>query len=261
MKYVVLADFSFLWHMCYWPAVKAVKADSKYDIDEVLQTNLNGKMRTLERDLRELDVLEYDLIFVEDRRPHKKMELFPAYHHDRPDNSEKKQELKRYALGNGFNCKFVCSEGNEADDTIATVASLALAREDLFVVVCTGDRDLWQLIGDRIAVFDLLKRRIVVKKHILECFGVEPHQIALVKTLWGDSSDNVPNVMPFQRKQMLPLVRKTTDGSLEYFKYHVEREWGTLSEKCRQLYTNGLRQIEINYELVSLSRNCDLTWG
>lgn len=261
MKYVVVTDWSFVWHMVYWPAVKAVKADSKYILDDVIRTNLNGKMRTLERDLRELNVEEYDLVFVEDRTPHKKIELFPKYHHDRPDNSEKKTDLKQYALGNGFNCKFVHSDGNEADDAIATVVNLTKAREDLFAVVCTGDHDLWQLIGERVAVFDLLKRYIVQKKHILDQFGVLPNQIALVKALWGDSSDNVPNVMPFQQKQMLPIVKKTTDGSLEYFKYHVERDWNTLSKKCQQLYSDGLKQIEINYSLVSLSANCDLSWG
>lgn len=261
MKYVVLIDFSFVYHMCWHPAVKAVKANSKYILEDVVRTNLDGKMRTLERDLRELQVEEYDLIFVEDRFPQYKCDLFPRYHHDRPDNSVNKEDLKKYALSNGFKCVFCHSEGNEADDTIATVANLALARGDLFVIVCTGDHDLWQLVGDRVAVFDLLKRRMVVKKHVLDKFGVLPHQIALVKSLWGDSSDNVPNVMPFQQKQMLPIVRKTTDGSLGYFKYHVEREWNILSERCRTLYSNGIRQIEVNYELVRLKNDCDLVWG
>lgn len=261
MKYVVVTDFSFLWHMVYWPAVKAVKSDPKYILEEVIQTNLNGKMRTLERDLRELQVDEYDLIFVEDRMPRHKIELFPAYHHDRPDNSEKKTELKHYAQGNGFNCKFVHSEGNEADDAIATVANLALSQPDNFVIVCTGDHDLWQLTGDRIVIFDLLKRHMITKFHVYDKFKVHAQQIALVKSLWGDPSDNVPNVMPFQQKQMMPIVKKTTDGSLEYFKYHVEREWNTLSKKCQQLYSEGLGQISINYELVRLSNNCELSWG
>lgn len=261
MKYIVVADWSFLWHMVYWPAVKAVKSDPKYILDDVIQTNLNGKMRTLERDLRELQVEEYDLIFVEDQMPHHKIELFPQYHHDRPDNSEKKTELKRYALGNGFNCKFVHSEGNEADDAIATIVSMTQSHEDLFTIVCTGDHDMWQLISDRVAVFDLLKRHMVTKFHVYDKFKVHTHQIALVKSLWGDSSDNVPNVMPFQQKQLLPIVRKTTDGSLEYFKYHVEREWDTLSKKCQEMYTRGLNQISTNFELVRMHNNCDLTWG
>lgn len=261
MKYVVVADFSFCWHMCYWPAVKAVKADAKYILDDVIRTNLNGKMRTIERDLRELQVEEYDLIFVEDRMPRKKIELFPQYHHDRPDNSEKKTELKQYALGNGFNCKFVHSDGYEADDAIATVVNMVQSHDDLFAIVCTGDHDLWQLIGDRVVVFDLLKRHIVTKKHVYDRFRVQTNQIALVKSLWGDSSDNVPNVMPFQQKQMMPIVKKTTDGSMEYFKYHVERDWNSLSEKCRKLYSDNLQQIETNFELVRLFNNCELTWG
>lgn len=260
MKYVVVTDWSFLWHMVYWPAVKAVKFDSKYILEDVIQTNLDGKMRTLERDLRELQVEEFELIFVEDRMPHHKIELFPAYHHDRPDNSEKKTELKQYAQGNGFNCKFVHSEGNEADDAIASVAERALAHLDLFVIVCTGDHDLWQLIGDRVGVFDLLKRRVILKQDVREKFCVDPHQIALVKSLWGDSSDNVPNVMPRQQKHLLPIVQKT-DGTLENFKHNVERSWGSFNAKCQQLYTEGLKQIETNYSLVSLNPNCDLTWG
>lgn len=261
MKYIVLTDFSFIFHMCFHPAVKAVKSDPKYILEEVIQTNLNGKMRTLERDLRELNVDEYDLIFVEDRKPYQKIELFPTYHHDRPDNSEKKSELKHYAQGNGFNCKFVHSEGNEADDAIATVANLALSQPDNFVIVCTGDHDLWQLTADRIVIFDLLKRHMITKFHVYDKFKVHAQQIALVKSLWGDSSDNVPNVMPFQQKQMLPIVKKTTDGSLEYFKYNVEKEWSSLSEKCQNLYQKGLKQIETNYALVSLNPNCELTWG
>lgn len=246
--------------MVYWPAVKAVKADSKYILEDVIRTNLDGKMRTLDRDLRELQVEEYELIFVEDRMPHHKIELFPAYHHDRPDNSEKKTELKQYAQGNGFNCKFVHSYGNEADDAIASIAERALAHPHLFVVVCTGDHDLWQLIGDRVGVYDLLQRRIITKNHVTEKFGVEPNQIALVKSLWGDSSDNVPNVMPRQQKQMLPIVQKS-DGSLHDFRVQVSKSWESLNNKCQQMYLEKLQQIETNYALVSLNPNCDLTWG
>lgn len=261
MKYVVLVDFSFAFHMCWWPAVKAVKADSKYVMDDVVRTNLSGKMRTIERDLREIQITDYDLIFVEDRFPQSKVDLFPKYHHDRPDNFDSKQSLKQYALGNGFNCKFVHSVGYEADDAIATVVNLTRTREDLFAIVCTGDHDLWQLIGHGAAVFDLLTRKIVTEKDVLNKFGVAPNQIALVKALWGDSSDNVPNVMKFQKKLLLPLVKRTTDGSLAYFQYLLEREWSTLSSRCQELYTKGQQQIETNFELVRLTGNCNLTWG
>lgn len=261
MRYIVVADFSFIYHMVFWPAVKAVEKDPKYILEDVIRTNFDGKMRTIERDLREIQIEEYDLIFVEDRFPQHKVDLFPQYHHDRPDNSASKQSLKQYTQSNGFNCRFCYSNGNEADDAIATITAMTQSKEDLFAIVCTGDHDLWQLIGDRVAVFDLLTRKIVTKDDVLKQFGVLPHQIALVKSLWGDSSDNVPNVMPRQQKQMLPIVHKATDGTLESFFVHVDREWHTLSEKCQKLYYNNLQQVIINFELVRLRNDCELRWG
>jgi len=128
--------------------------------------------------------------------------------------------------------------------------------------VFSGDRDLWQLIGPRTSVFNPIKRDIVTKDDVYQAFQVSPEQIALHKTLFGDSGDCVPNVMPRMQKQLLPLVRETATGDFEEFKERVRTSWTKLTPRCRELYETGAAQLETNRQLVYLDAHCkNLVWG
>ncbi len=109
--------------------------------------------------------------------------------------------------------------GYEADDIQGTVASLAHSAEDTESYILTGDRDLLQLIDDKITVLlatnqDTLRMK---RDEFFEKYGVEPSQFVDMKALMGDSSDNIPGVAGIGEKTAAALIKNfgTLDGIYE----------------------------------------------
>ena len=97
-----------------------------------------------------------------------------------------------------FNMPRLELPGYEADDVLGSVAK-AVARDGIGVKIITGDRDLLQLVADRIIVTlpegrSLAEARDYSEKDVVEKMGVRPDQIVDYKALVGDSSDNIPGV-------------------------------------------------------------------
>ncbi len=102
--------------------------------------------------------------------------------------------------------------GFEADDVIATLAR-RYAAEGVEVTVVTGDKDLLQIVNDRISLLDTMKEKRSGPQEVLERFGVPPELVADVLGLAGDSADNIPGVPGIGEKTASELVRRF--GSLE----------------------------------------------
>lgn len=258
MKYVVVGDFSNLYHMAH---SVALNAPPQYDVHETTVVNFEGKLRTLRRELTKLQILDYELILAEDRRPERKLALYPPYRGDRADSSGDKARLKTVMQERGLAARFCHSVGNEADDIAATLARLARRSPDIFCVLVSMDKDWWQVIGPRVVVYNPIARAMVQAEDIWKCFQVRPEQIPIYKALWGDAGDCVPNAVPRMQKQLLPIVRETVLGNWEDFKSRVISGWSGLSPRCRELYTEGLPVADRNYQLVKLDEYCPLTWG
>jgi len=133
--------------------------------------------------------------------------------------------------------------GYEADDIIATVARRAAAA-GWDVLVVTGDRDAFQLIGDRIQV--VYTRRGIsdtVKadgEYIRERYGIEPRQYVDYAALRGDPSDNLPGVPGVGEKTATRLV--ADHGDLEGIFEHLDDQTPKLRENLAaardQVFTN-----------------------
>jgi DNA polymerase I len=102
-------------------------------------------------------------------------------------------------------------EGFEADDVLGTVARQAVEK-GMGVKILTGDRDLLQLVDDRIIVncpgASFRKPGITQRKMLLDYLGVRPDQIVDYKALVGDSSDNIPGVPGVGEKTAVNLLNK-----------------------------------------------------
>ncbi len=106
--------------------------------------------------------------------------------------------------------------GYEADDILGTV-SARCEREDREAVIVTGDRDSFQLSGEKTTIL-YTKKGIsdtvrVTPEYIKEVYGLEPKQMIDVKGLMGDASDNIPGVPGVGEKTALKLIAQY--GSLE----------------------------------------------
>lgn len=96
--------------------------------------------------------------------------------------------------------------GYEADDIIATLCQ-RMAGAECAVVVVSGDKDLMQLVTDRVSLLDLGKNRWIGFAEVNEKFGVAPDRVIHVMGLMGDSSDNIPGVKGIGPKTAMALIR------------------------------------------------------
>ena len=102
--------------------------------------------------------------------------------------------------------------GFEADDVIATLAR-AYAAQGVDVTVVSGDKDLLQIVSDRVSLLDTMKGKRSGVAEVRERFGVPPELVADILGLAGDTSDNIPGVPGIGGKTAIDLVQRF--GSLE----------------------------------------------
>lgn len=119
--------------------------------------------------------------------------------------------LKELLADLGF--VMVSKEGYEADDILGTLSAAAAARGDE-CYLATGDRDSLQLVNDHVTVLLAATRMgrsetvVMDKAAVEEKYGVSPKQLIEVKSLMGDTSDNIPGVAGVGEKTALAMIQK-----------------------------------------------------
>ncbi|STQ86398.1 DNA polymerase I [Helicobacter muridarum] len=86
-----------------------------------------------------------------------------------------------------------CVDGYEADDCIASLAKLATSK-NLDVEIISHDKDLYQLIDDRVCLFDYTRKQRISYEECHTKFGVMPKDFITYQSIVGDSSDNIPGI-------------------------------------------------------------------
>jgi DNA polymerase-1 len=95
----------------------------------------------------------------------------------------------------------------EADDLIATYTK-QIIKVGAKVTVISSDKDLMQLVSDKVRLYDPMKSKVLGEKEVIEKFGVKPNQVIDVQSLAGDSSDNIPGVPGIGIKTASELINK-----------------------------------------------------
>lgn len=121
--------------------------------------------------------------------------------------------------------------GFEADDIIGTIAK-DLEKKDYEIIIVTGDKDLMQLVNDRIILLDTMKNKWTRRDGVLERFGVTPEQVVDVLGLAGDSSDNIPGVPGIGGKTAAALIQQY--GSIENLYLKLDELKGKRRESLEQ---------------------------
>jgi len=133
--------------------------------------------------------------------------LYPDYKAHRPpapDDLIPQFPLIREAV-RAFDLPCLEQVGFEADDLIATYAREAGERGATTTIV-SSDKDLMQLVTDRVTMFDTMKDRRIGIAEVIEKFGVQPAKVVEVQALAGDSTDNVPGVPGIGIKTAAQLI-------------------------------------------------------
>jgi len=95
----------------------------------------------------------------------------------------------------------------EADDLLATYAK-QIVEAGAKVTVISSDKDLMQLVSEKIRLYDPMKNKVLGEKEVFEKFGVKPNQVIDVQSLAGDPSDNIPGVPGIGVKTAAELINK-----------------------------------------------------
>ncbi|HSO27237.1 MAG TPA: 5'-3' exonuclease H3TH domain-containing protein, partial [Anaerolineales bacterium] len=156
------------------------------------------------------------LIVVFDKGLTNRDKIYPEYKGTRekmPDDLSRQMAFVREMV-DAFNIPRLEVEGYEADDVMAGVARRAV-EQGLGVKIITGDRDLLQLVNNRITVSlpgrSLSESRDYLAEDVEEYMGVPPEQIVDLKALVGDKSDNIPGVRGVGDKTAITLLKEYGD--------------------------------------------------
>jgi DNA polymerase-1 len=140
-------------------------------------------------------------------------------------------------------------DGFEADDVIASVTRVA--KKSLLVRIISNDKDLYQLIdGERVLIYDWVKRSYIDEEKCIEKFGVTPKDFVDFQALLGDSSDNVPGVRGVGVKTASKLINSW--GSLENIYSNIDK---ITPKRVQNLLINSKNSALLSRELVRLRDN------
>jgi DNA polymerase-1 len=160
-------------------------------------------------------------------------EMYAEYKATRQETPEdlRSQLPLMTALVEAFDIPVLRVPGVEADDVIGTLARRA---EDagMDAVIVSGDKDLLQLVSERVCVYDPSKGDAGIwytPAEVRERFGVEPERVIDVLALMGDASDNVPGIRGIGEKTATKLLE--TYGSLDDLYRHVDEVKGKVHER------------------------------
>ena len=148
-------------------------------------------------------------VIFDSARKNFRNEIYKEYKANRaeaPDDLAPQFEYIRKSV-KAFNLPSVELINYEADDLIATYAK-KITEAGAKVTVISSDKDLMQLVSNKVRLFDPMKSRVIGEKEVIEKFGVKPDQVIDVQSLAGDSSDNVPGVPGIGIKTAAELINK-----------------------------------------------------
>ena len=179
-------------------------------------------------------------------------QMFPDYKANRsPAHDELIIQIEPlYKIIRAMGFHFLCVEGVEADDVIATLSRFA-AQSDIETIIASGDKDLFQLVGGNIKQLDM-KGKLYSEADVKEKMGVNPNQILDLLALTGDSADNIPGVPSVGPKTASKWLEQYSN--IEGVKANAEKIGGKVGEKLRESFD----LLDLSYQLVQLKFDVQL---
>src|SRR5919112_2500994 len=160
-----------------------------------------------------------------------------------------------HPLVEAFGYRNVRVEGYEADDVIATLARQA-REKGIEVMVVTGDRDMFQIVGDGVRVMatsrGITETKVYDRQAVIDRYGIPPESIPDFYGLKGDTSDNIPGVPGIGDKTASDLLQQF--GDLEGVLGAVDQISGA---KRKQNLVEHAEDARVSKQLATLRRDLD----
>ena len=212
-----------------------------------------GVANMLNRIMREHDP-EYLVVVFDAKGKTFRHDLYDEYKANRPpmpdDLRPQNEQIKELVVAMGI--KSISITGVEADDVIGTLA-VAASNAGVATFISSSDKDLTQLVNERITIIDDMRGTEMGPAQVKEKFGVRPDQIIDFLSLVGDTSDNIPGV---------PLVGLKTAAKWLTEHDSIDRIIeiaDTLPGKTGENFRNAIPQLHLARELVSLKLDVDVS--
>jgi len=179
-------------------------------------------------------------------------EIYSEYkaHRKPADNDLIIQIEPLYKMIRAMGFHFLCVDGVEADDVIATLATQADAKNTA-TIIASGDKDLFQLVSSNVKQLDM-KGKLYGCAQVKEKMGVEPHQVSDLLALTGDTADNIPGVPSVGPKTAAKWLAVYND--LAGVKANADKVGGKVGEKLR----GSFDLLELSNTLVQLKFDVDI---
>lgn len=203
-KLVIIDTFGFLFKSYH--ALLRVNLQSKNGFPTGMLTGFLNFIKTIEADVGS----DYLLFALDSKGNNFRHEMYDLYKANRKEADEDLKVQLPVAIEMLKKMGFFTIEkpGYEADDVIASTVKYAKNHSDLEIVVASHDKDLYQLIDERVCIFNPTTKMILREKECIDKFGVEPKYVVDWLAIVGDASDNIPGVRGIGAKGASKLINE-----------------------------------------------------
>lgn len=213
---------------------------------------IRGVVNMLQKLIRSYQPTHIAVVF-DAKGPTFRDEIFPEYKAHRPPMPDdlRAQIEPLHAIIRAMGLPLLCESGVEADDVIGTLAIKAAAQGHS-VLISTGDKDIAQLVNERITLINTMNDSLLDREGVIHKFGVPPERMIDYLALVGDSADNIPGVMGVGPKTAVKWLQEY--GSLDAIIENADSIKGKVGENLR----GALSTINLARELATIK--CDVTF-
>ena len=211
-----------------------------------------GVVNMLRRLLKE-QPSEYFAVVFDAPGPTFRDQMYPKYKANRPPMPDelRGQIQPLHDVISALGLPLICVKGVEADDVIGTLA-VAASEMGIETLIASGDKDLFQLVGDKVLLVDSMKDITYDATGVVNKFGVTPERMVDFLTLVGDSVDNIPGVPKVGPKTASKWLNEF--GSLDELVQHANEIGGKVGEYLR----GALDQLPMSKALATIKLDVQL---
>jgi len=249
-KTLLLVDGSSYLYRAFhaMPDLRAVPGDPSSTPTGAIRGMIN-----MLQSLRKEVPAQYAACIFDDKGPTFRDDLYPQYKaHRSPMPDDLRAQIEPiHEVVRLMGWRVLAVPGVEADDVIGTLAATAAA-QGMQVIVSSGDKDLAQLVNERITIIDTMNGRVRDVAGVTSEFGVPPSLMVDYQTLVGDAIDNVPGVPKVGPKTAAKWLQEY--GSLDAIVAQADAIKGAVGENLRQ----SLDWLPTGRKLLTIKTDCDL---
>lgn len=197
---------------------------------------------------------EYVAVVFDPKGKNFRHEMYPEYKANRKamDDELRVQIQPLHEIIKKMGYPLIIKDGVEADDVIGTLAK-NLESQGYDVVISTGDKDMAQLVTEKVVLYDSMKNVTTDIPGVLDKYQIRPDQIIDYLALMGDSSDNIPGVPKVGPKTAVKWLQEyeNINGVIE----NADQIKGKVGENLR----NNIELLKLSYQLATIKCDLDLS--